>query len=82
MGCTGAEVALVLYRRKPLPKIDGRWKFRKDQQINTYFAAYETGWKDLAQRVSTFFRETTVDDLIAEMNGGTGETAGNGSKPA
>jgi hypothetical protein len=31
-------------------KIDGRWFFRKDQQINTYFAAYETGWKDLAQR--------------------------------
>ena len=22
----------------------------KDQQINTYFAPYETGWKDLAQR--------------------------------
>jgi hypothetical protein len=31
-------------------KIDGRWYFHKDQQINTYFAPYETGWKDLAQR--------------------------------
>jgi hypothetical protein len=31
-------------------KIDGRWMFHKDQQINTYFAPYETGWKDLAQR--------------------------------
>jgi hypothetical protein len=31
-------------------KIDGRWKFRKDQQVNTYFTPYETGWKDLAQR--------------------------------
>ncbi len=31
-------------------KINGRWLFRKDQQINTYFAPYETGWKDLAQR--------------------------------
>ena len=31
-------------------KIDGRWQFFKDQQINTYFAPYETGWKDLAQR--------------------------------
>lgn len=30
--------------------IDGRWKFIKDQQVNTYFAPYETGWKDLAQR--------------------------------
>jgi hypothetical protein len=31
-------------------KINGRWKFIKDQQVNTYFAPYETGWKDLAQR--------------------------------
>ena len=31
-------------------KIDGRWQFIKDQQINTYFAPYETGWKDLPQR--------------------------------
>jgi hypothetical protein len=31
-------------------KINGRWLFRTDQQINTYFAPYETGWKDLAQR--------------------------------
>jgi hypothetical protein len=31
-------------------KVDGRWKFIKDQQINTYFAPYETGWKDLPQR--------------------------------
>jgi hypothetical protein len=31
-------------------KINGRWLFFKDQQINTYFAPYETGWKDLAQR--------------------------------
>jgi hypothetical protein len=31
-------------------KIDGRWMFVKDQQINTYFAPYEIGWKDLPQR--------------------------------
>ncbi|MET0280150.1 MAG: nuclear transport factor 2 family protein [Steroidobacteraceae bacterium] len=31
-------------------KIGGRWKFKQDQQVNTYFAPYETGWKDLAQR--------------------------------
>ncbi len=31
-------------------KRDGRWMFHHDQQINTYFAPYETGWKDLAQR--------------------------------
>jgi hypothetical protein len=31
-------------------KVDGHWRFIKDQQINTYFAPYETGWKDLPQR--------------------------------
>jgi hypothetical protein len=31
-------------------KVDGRWMFSVDRQINTYFAPYETGWKDLAQR--------------------------------
>ncbi|MEO8307871.1 MAG: nuclear transport factor 2 family protein [Pseudomonadota bacterium] len=31
-------------------KVNGRWMFIKDQQINTYFAPYETGWKDLPQR--------------------------------
>jgi SnoaL-like domain len=31
-------------------KVDGRWLFTKDQQVNSYFAPYETGWKDLAQR--------------------------------
>jgi hypothetical protein len=31
-------------------KIDGRWMFNVDHQINTYFAPYETGWKDLALR--------------------------------
>ena len=31
-------------------KINGRWMFHKDQQINTYFAPYDVGWKDLPQR--------------------------------
>ena len=31
-------------------KVDGRWMFKTDQVVNTYFAPYETGWKDLAQR--------------------------------
>lgn len=31
-------------------KVDGVWKFRKDQQINTYFAPYDVGWKDLKLR--------------------------------
>ena len=31
-------------------KRDGVWMLFKDQQINTYFAIYDEGWKDLAQR--------------------------------
>jgi hypothetical protein len=31
-------------------KEDGVWRFRTDRQMNTYFAPYETGWKDLALR--------------------------------
>ncbi len=31
-------------------KVNGIWKFRKDQVMNTYFAPYETGWKDLQLR--------------------------------
>lgn len=33
-----------------LVNVDGRWKFIKDQQVNTYFAPYDIGWKELAQR--------------------------------
>jgi hypothetical protein len=31
-------------------KVNGLWKFRKDQVMNTYFAPYEQGWKDLQLR--------------------------------
>jgi hypothetical protein len=31
-------------------RIGDRWMFSHDHVINTYFTAYETGWKDLAQR--------------------------------
>lgn len=31
-------------------KRNGVWMLHKDQQINTYFAVYDTGWKDLAPR--------------------------------
>jgi hypothetical protein len=31
-------------------KRDGVWQILKDQQINTYFAIYDEGWKDLALR--------------------------------
>jgi hypothetical protein len=31
-------------------KIGDRWLFQHDRVVNTYFTAYETGWRDLAQR--------------------------------
>jgi hypothetical protein len=31
-------------------KEDGVWKIKKDQQLNTYFAPYAVGWKDLQPR--------------------------------
>jgi hypothetical protein len=43
-------------------KINGRWMFHKDQQINTYFAPYETGWKDLPQRAPPGITATNPPD--------------------
>jgi hypothetical protein len=31
-------------------KVNGVWKFRRDQQINTYFAPYDVGWQELGPR--------------------------------
>lgn len=33
-----------------LIKVNGVWKLKKDQVMNTYFAPYDVGWKTLAQR--------------------------------
>jgi hypothetical protein len=43
-------------------KVDGRWKFHRDRQINTYFAPYETGWKDLAQRAPPGITDSNPPD--------------------
>jgi len=43
-------------------KVDGRWKFHRDHQINTYFAPYETGWKDLAQRAPPGITDSNPPD--------------------
>jgi hypothetical protein len=43
-------------------KIDGRWKFQKDQQMNTYFAPYETGWKDLKLRPAPGITDSNPPD--------------------
>jgi SnoaL-like domain len=44
-------------------KIDGKWKFHKDQVMNTYFAPYEVGWKDLAQRPAPGITPANPPDL-------------------
>jgi len=43
-------------------KVDGVWKFRKDQQMNTYFAPYETGWKDLKLRAPPGITDSNPPD--------------------
>jgi len=43
-------------------KIDGVWKFRKDQVMNTYFAPYDVGWKELALRPPPGITESNPPD--------------------
>ena len=43
-------------------KINGVWKFHKDQVMNTYFAPYETGWKDLKQRPAPGITDSNPPD--------------------
>jgi hypothetical protein len=44
-------------------KQDGKWLFKRDRQVNTYFAPYETGWKDLAQRPPPGITDSNPPDL-------------------
>jgi SnoaL-like domain len=44
-------------------KLDGQWKFKKDQQVNTYFAPFDTGWKDLGQRPPPGITASNPPDL-------------------
>lgn len=56
---------------EPFDNLEGRRQCllgRPECSDETPCAAHHR-WRDLAQRVSSFFRETTVGDLIAEMNG-------------
>jgi hypothetical protein len=45
-----------------LVKEDGEWKFQKDQVMNTYFAPYDVGWKDLAPRPAPGVTESNPPD--------------------
>lgn len=44
-------------------KIDGVWQIAVDRQINTYFAQYATGWKDLVPRPPPQITESNPPDL-------------------
>jgi len=43
-------------------KQGGRWMFTRDRQVNTYFAPYETGWKDLPQRAPPGITDSNPPD--------------------
>ena len=43
-------------------KRDGIWQIAADHQINTYFAPYATGWKDLAPRPPPGITESNPPD--------------------
>jgi SnoaL-like domain len=46
-----------------LVKIDGVWRIKRDQVMNTYFAPYDIGWKDLALRPAPGVTAANPPDL-------------------
>jgi hypothetical protein len=44
-------------------KVNGVWMIKRDHQINTYFAAYARGWKDLVPRTPPGITESNPPDL-------------------
>ncbi len=48
-------------------KVNGVWKFRRDQQINTYFAPYDVGWKELKQRPAPGITDSNPPDRPPSM---------------
>ena len=45
-----------------LMKVNGVWKFHKDQVMNTYFTPYDIGWKDINQRAAPGITESNPPD--------------------
>ena len=48
-------------------KVNGVWKFHRDQQINTYFAPYDVGWKELKQRPAPGITDSNPPDRPPSM---------------
>ena len=48
-------------------KRDGVWLLHKDQQINTYFAPYDVGWKDLPLRKAPGINQSNPPDEPPSM---------------
>jgi hypothetical protein len=44
-------------------KVNGVWMIKRDHQINTYFAPYALGWKDLVPRAPPGITESNPPDL-------------------
>lgn len=43
-------------------KVNGTWKFKKDQVMNNYFAPYDIGWKELPLRPAPGITESNPPD--------------------
>jgi hypothetical protein len=43
-------------------KVDGAWRIKKDHVVNTYFAPYDVGWKELAARPAPGISATNPPD--------------------
>jgi hypothetical protein len=51
-----------VYENELVKGEDGVWRYSLDRQINTYFAAYAQGWRDLAQRPPPGISQTIPPD--------------------
>ena len=48
-------------------KRNGVWQILKDQLINTYFASYDEGWKDLALRPAPGINDANPPDASPSL---------------
>ena len=48
-------------------KRDGVWQILKDQQMNTYFANYDTGWENLVWRPAPGINQNNPPDEPPSM---------------
>ena len=49
-------------------RLDGIWRIKRDQQMNTYFAPYDVGWKELALRPAPGINAANPPDLPPSLH--------------